>query len=139
MGGEVVPTFVYEARDRSGKVTNGTHGGGQQGAVALKLRESGLFITSLRQRQDGPPARPDEDFLWQPGQAARHRHPDQAVGGHGPGGTQPDHHPAHPELADTATRTQRILGQIRLDVEAGQPLAASLGKHPKLFGTCSST
>lgn len=132
-----MPVFTYEARDRQGRVANGTIEAESTSVAALRLREAGLFITAVRQRQEAG------------GGSGFNLNMNIKIGG-------------RVKVRDIAILTRQwavmiraglnllvtlrtlalqssndklkeTLGQVRTDVEAGQPLATAMAKHGKVF------
>ncbi|MGE5598715.1 MAG: type II secretion system F family protein [Bacteroidota bacterium] len=129
-----MPTFVYEARDRSGGTSAGTLDAESTSAAVAKLREAGLFITSLKQQQEasspevkmslgGKVKLRDISILtrqW----AVMIRAGLNLISC------------LRTLTAQTANAVlKNTILQVRKDVEAGQALAGALSKHSKIFNT----
>lgn len=126
-----MPAFVYEARDRSGKVLSGTAEADNAVLAAAKLREAGLFVTALRQRVDnttksaplfGGRIKPRDIAILTRQWAVMIRAGLNLI---------TCLRTLHAQAS--APKLKEVLGQIRNDVEAGHTLAGALGKHGKVF------
>lgn len=127
-----MPTFVYEARDRSGKVLSGSAEADSSVLAAAKLREAGLFVTALRQKANaagkqninlfGSKVKPREIAILTRQWAVMIRAGLNLI---------TCLRTLHAQA--NTPKLKEVLGQIRTDVEAGHTLAGALGKQGKVF------
>ncbi len=127
-----MPTFVYEARDRGGNVSTGTMDSDTPSLAAAKLREAGLFVTALRQREEAgmqikrasllSGVKPRDIAILTRQWAVMIR-----------AGLNLIICMRTLHLQTSAPKLKAILALVRQDIEAGQPLATALGKHPAAF------
>lgn len=127
-------TFEYAVRDREGKVVKGRIEAANQAAVANRLRTMGLAPTSITEVRTTGLHRE----IHLPGPADRVRLKDLAVMARQMATMVSAGLSLIRTLAILAEQTQskplaRVLGQVRADVESGQSLSASMGRHREVF------
>lgn len=126
-----MPVFNYSVRDKAGKITKGTLEGDSRDAVGAKLRQMGYIVLELDQQgglaalnqiKIGTGVKPKDISIFSR-QFATMINAGLSL---------------TKCLAILAQQTESaglrdIINQIAKDVEAGQSLSDSMGKHPKVF------
>ena len=127
-------TFEYSVRDRGGKLVSGKIDADSQAAVAQKLKSMGYAPVSINQVSSGGMTAE----IRLPSLGAKVKLKDLAVFSRQFATminsglsllrslTILEEQTENPELA-------KILTEVRQDIETGQSLSASLGKHPRIF------
>jgi type IV pilus assembly protein PilC len=130
-----VATFVYQVKDRAGKVTTGNLDGDSASTVSAKLRQMGYVVLSLNEKQDSLGA------------------VSLKIPGFGGGKVKVKALTVFTRqfatmvnsglsltkcLGILSTQTESavlrgIVGQVQKDVEGGMSLSDSLARHPKTF------
>lgn len=124
-----MPAYTYTGRDGTGVPVRGVIAAESEAAASSRLREQGLFVTSLRPR-----------VRWA-GRSLRRRGPgleEVAAFTYHLAGLAASGIPllrglevAREQEEDGALRT--IIGSLRDRIEAGESLSAAMGRHPQVF------
>src|SRR5690348_14998620 len=126
-------TFTYSVRDRAGKLVSGTIEAESSAAVANRLKAMGYAPVRISESNAGL-----QKEIKLPGFGAKVKLKDLAVFSRQFATminsglsllralTILEEQTENPELA-------KVLTEVRQDVETGQSLSASLGKHPRIF------
>lgn len=124
-------TYEYKVRDRSGNLVSGELVGDSEGLVMTKLREMGLTPIEVKKAKTGLKM----EINLRPG---RVKLKDLAVFSRQFATMVNSGLPILRALAILADQTEnkeleKVLTQVRLDVEQGQSLSGAMEKHPKAF------
>lgn len=124
-------TYEYKVRDRSGNLVSGELVGDSEGLVMTKLREMGLTPIEVKKAKTGLKL----EINLRPG---RVKLKDLAVFSRQFATMVNSGLPILRALAILADQTEnkeleKVLTQVRLDVEQGQSLSGAMEKHPKAF------
>src|SRR4051794_10527485 len=127
-------TFQYEVRDRAGNVKTGTLDAESQGAVASRLKEMGYVPTKISAANAGM----NKDIKIPGLGGKRVKLKDLAVFSRQFATMINSGLSLLRALNILCTQTEnpelrRVLGEVRNDVETGNALSVSMGKHPKVF------
>ena len=123
-------TYAYKARDKGGKILNGTLDADNEALVVSALREHGLHAARGRQAEA---AAMNIELT-----AKKVKLKDVAVFSRQFATMINSGLPILRSLAILAEQTEnpelaRVLGEVRIDVEQGSSLSAAMAKHPKVF------
>ena len=127
-------TFEYAVRDRSGKIVKGRVEASNQAAVANRLREMGMAAVSINEVSTGGL----NAEIKIPGMSDKVSLKDIAVMSRQLATMISSGLSLLRALSILAEQTeskplQRIVAQVRNDVETGVALSTSLGRHPQVF------
>jgi type IV pilus assembly protein PilC len=130
-----MPVFQYVARGTDGKVVNGTAEAADQGTVVRMLREKGLSVTQVKQ---APAKAAASKKKVKKGKGGGVRLDDIVILSQQMAVMIRAGLPLIEVLDILADQTERralsdVMRKIERDVEAGNSLTDSLGKHPKVF------
>jgi type IV pilus assembly protein PilC len=126
-------TFQYSVRDKTGKLVSGKLDGDSQAAVVTRLRQMGFAPVSIRQSNAGV-----NKEISIPGFGKKVKLKDLAVMSRQFATMINSGLSLMRSLDILANQTEnkelaKTLGSVRNDVETGESLSQSLGKHPKVF------
>jgi type IV pilus assembly protein PilC len=124
-------TYEYKVRDRAGNLVSGQLIGDSEGLVMTKLREMGMTPIEVKRAKAGLKM----EINLRPG---RVKLKDLAVFSRQFATMVNSGLPILRALAILGDQTenkelQKVLVQVRLDVEQGQSLSGAMGRHPKAF------
>jgi type IV pilus assembly protein PilC len=124
-------TYEYKVRDRAGNLVSGQLIGDSEGLVMIKLREMGMTPIEVKRAKAGLKM----EINLRPG---RVKLKDLAVFSRQFATMVNSGLPILRALAILGDQTenkelQKVLVQVRLDVEQGQSLSGAMGRHPKAF------
>jgi len=124
-------TYEYKVRDRAGNLVSGQLIGDSEGLVMTKLREMGMTPIEVKKAKAGLKM----EINLRPG---RVKLKDLAVFSRQFATMVNSGLPILRALAILGDQTenkelQKVLVQVRLDVEQGQSLSGAMGRHPKAF------
>ena len=127
-------TFEYAVRDRSGKIVKGRVEASNQAAVANRLREMGMAAVSINEVSTGGL----NAEIKIPGMSDKVSLKDIAVMSRQLATMISSGLSLLRALSILAEQTeskplQRIVAQVRTDVETGVAVSTSLGRHPQVF------
>jgi type IV pilus assembly protein PilC len=130
-----MPVFQYTARDQTGRAITGSLEAESDTQVANRLRELGLFITSIDRAREGV-VKPRSFLESFQGISLR----DLALVSRQFATMVDSALPLIRSLSileqqATNRKLREILAKVRLDIEEGWPLADSLAKHPQAFSS----
>src|SRR5579872_5907439 len=128
-----MPTFAYTARDKAGQLINGVMPGVDANHVRNQLRQTDLFLTSIRQQADD--LQPQNRGLFRP---RRVRLTDMVVMSRQFATLIGAGMPLVETLFTLSAQTENpvlveTLNAVRLDVLSGSTLTDAMRRHPKVF------
>jgi type IV pilus assembly protein PilC len=125
-------TFAYRVRDRQGKVVSGTLVGDSEQLVLARLREMGYVPVQVTEQKSSALKR---EFSLRPGHV---KLKDLAIFSRQFSTMVNSGLPILKALSILADQTEstalaKVVADVRLSVERGESLSASMAKHPKAF------